>query len=144
MDLLDDDSENDSDYVPEEDVNHNEEDGAVVHSTIPEISHRRKRKAQELFDELLKEDTEYVHKVLGHAILPKSMMYEAPMKRTRRKIIKFLKKSEGSAEKIPFALPEEEEKSKEELKKEALEIVTQVKKKTKVEEKRRFAGQEIV
>jgi hypothetical protein len=149
MDVMDDDdSENDSDYLPEEELNRKkggqeeDEEVNVGKSALPEISVRRKRKAQELWEEIQKDDADYLQFSLGKALRCDLSMLEIPLMKEKRKMRVFIRKLEKRpTHKLQL---KEDNSSSEAIKKEALEIVSQIKKKTKVEEKKKFAGKEIM
>lgn len=173
MNLMDDDSENDSDYVPEEDPdfvpNEVEEKGEEIKS----ITFGRKKKAQELWDELQREDQQYMKSHLSKSISFNSSYFsvEVPTNKIVRKLksyfgLKKTKQKKGSAAPSSSSSskkrPREEEEStgnpveqsiegdgsnkanETEIRQRAMEAISQIKKKSKVEEVRRFAGQSIV
>lgn len=173
MNLMDDDSENDSDYVPEEDPdfvpNEVEEKGEEIKS----ITFGRKKKAQELWDELQREDQQYMKSHLSKSISFNSSYFsvEVPTNKIVRKLksyfgLKKTKPKKGSAAPSSSSSskkrPREEEEStgnpveqsiegdgsnkanETEIRQRAMEAISQIKKKSKVEEVRRFAGQSIV
>lgn len=141
---VDDDSDNDSDYMPgaDEEKSVEEDDEKQVLKPMNKVS---RRKVEAIWLEMQEEDRKSVE-----AIMVKSINYianRAPVsteKRVENEIIlsKIFGKRVGKRLAAYQAVPEEEH-NPQNIKKRALESVQQVQKRQKVTETRRFAGQEI-
>lgn len=145
MDVDDDDSENDSDYVPgaEEEKDFEEEEGGE--RRLVGLSKAAKRRVNALWLEMVEEDRKNTE-----AVMMKSINYEAnrkpqsEQKRVANEIIlsSIFGKQIGKRLAAFQATPEDEY-CKEDIKKRALESVQKVAKRRKITETRKFAGQEI-
>jgi hypothetical protein len=145
------DSENDSDYVPEDPEVIQELEKEKEKLKISDISHRRKRKAETWWDEMQADDRKYITDIMSNAIHSQIITLERPVKRFRRSVKNFISWYKGFSVANLLAETNEEkyksaaEKSaEEELKQRALESARRVLKKTKVLESRKFAGKEVL
>jgi hypothetical protein len=155
MDLVDIDSEEDSDYVPEEDPNFEPTTNVKEDkSTLVEIGFRRKRKAAELFDDLQKEDEAFIKSIISKSIPLHQQYYslEYPINKTKRKLRRFFRVTSHQRKSLNKSPPVNSDTNNifgsdkvdsEEIKRKAKEIISQIKKKTKVEEVKKFAGKEV-
>lgn len=144
MDLVDDDSENDSDYDPgadeSKDVEQDEEETGLVG-----LSRASKRRVEALWLEMVEEDRKSTE-----AIMMKSINYlanrapklESVRIENERILSDIFGKKVGKRLAAYQATPEDEYDAKD-IKKRALESVQKVQKRQKVTETRKFAGQEI-
>lgn len=169
---LEDDSENDSDYVPEEEEGVKKE-VTQKESIVSDItSNKRKRKVNAIWDELRSEDNNYVQtKVNDSAIHFTSQLFEQPPKQLRRKIKRFFKQWNGgssgsgssnsvssghvSSQQVGLGQQQQQNKKEEqegdeteitaqsELKKKLIESLERVKRKTVIVESRKFAGEAV-
>ena len=170
--IMDDDSDNDSDYRPEEDETRSVGDDGADNGgkKIEEIGFRRKRKANELYDEMLAQDKAYVEARVANSLLKKAkpsiLSLEIPVSREKKRLNAFLRNYLGikpksratrssssrlvidekdDLEELTEAGQEAEgEEGKDSnIRQAALNAIAHVKKKTLVEETRKFAGKEI-
>eukprot|EP01039_Chlorochromonas_danica_P008624 gene8624-9503_t len=146
---LEDDSENDSDYVPEEEGGVKKE-VTQKESIVSDITtNKRKRKVNAIWDELRSEDDNYVHtKVNDSTMHFTSQLYEQPPKQLRRKIKRFFKQwsgsnSNGRNQLVVGQEDETEITAQSELKKKLMESLQRVKRKTVIVESRKFAGEAV-
>lgn len=146
-----DDSENDSDYAPEDPEVIQELEKENEKLKISDISHRRKRKAETWWDEMQADDRKYITDIMSSAIHSEVITLERPVKRFRRSVKQFMGWYKGlSVANLLVETSEEKYKSaadkftSDELKQKALESARRVLKKTKVLESRRFAGKEVL
>lgn len=147
MNVDDDDSDNDSDYVPGDDEEKDVEQKETVLLNI--ASNKRKRKASALWDEICVEDHEYVtSKLSKSAFRYTDQLFEEPPRRVRAKIRRYFKQLAGRRADGPEDSPDEDKTANKDemhadLRKELVEAFQRVKRKTVVTESRKFAGQEI-
>ena len=143
MDLADDDSENDSDYVPGADGDDEIEDtNEDNNKTITDISFSRKRKAKELWEELQQEDRATIDKALRKAV----HVVKPPSAKKADANQKLLANIFGStvAKSISSKVTTKESKANsEDIKKRIRESVENIQKKTTITETRKFAGESI-
>jgi uncharacterized protein with NRDE domain len=152
MDL--DDSENDSDFVPEEEVEKGPKQKESINLDI--ASNKRKRKVNTIWDEIRKEDNEYVASKLNDSLIQLgNQLYEQPPKRIRLKIKKYFQKLVASnqengedehikeSDQILKSTAHNKEEMYLDIRKRLQESVQKVKRKTVVVESRKFAGEEI-
>lgn len=152
MNYLDDDSENDSDYVPEEDVveessNHKRRKGES--GEIVGINSRRLRQATSLWEEIQNEDKEYVKDVMLKAVNNSLTYLERPSKKTQRRARNFMNRNfrairpKRSIDNSISLNNNDGTNSNSDLRAKVMQAVSGLTRKTTVTEKRKFAGQEI-
>lgn len=144
MDFIDDDSENDSDYVPGAEEEKSIE-GKEETQLLKPLSKSSRKRVEAIWLEMQEEDRKSVE-----AVMLKSINYlanRAPLSvevRHANEVIlanifgKRVGKRLASFQSVP-----DEELGAQDIKKRALESVQQVRKRQKVTETRKFAGQEI-
>ena len=142
MDVADDDSDNDSDYVPgaddeEEEVDNNEND-----KTITDIPFSRKRKANELWEELQLEDKQTLEKALAKAVHAPKPENVAKKSTANQKILASIF-GKSVAKSIASNAVAKEGASSEDIKKRLKASVESIQRKTTVTETRKFAGESI-
>jgi hypothetical protein len=145
MDVIDDDSENDSDYAPEEDSEKGANDVDVNAKELTGLSKSSKRKVDAIWLEMQEED-----RISTETVMKRSLNYimnHGPVdSRTRKNneiiLTNIFGRRVGKRLASYQATPEDVYDA-EEIKKRALESVQNVKKKRKIIETRKFAGQEI-
>lgn len=141
MMLDDDDSENDSDFVPEEEEEKHSSN--QVNETLQGLSFRRKRKVDELYQEMRKADDKEVQSKLANALCKdESFLYERPSKKVIRRIAKVVRKivqnNEGN---IPIQRQVKSDTSN--ILQQAKELASKIQRKTVVVETQKFAGESI-
>lgn len=157
-DLMDDDSAEDSDYIPEDDMpkkkakkSEDDEDN-FVHKIV---SDKRKRKVNAIWDEMQQSDREYVTLIMGNSIrkYSESVVMEIPLKRRRYQYEELLLEMMGKRRRnqsTDYADDNGGEVDNDggveaaELRERALQSIQKVQRKTVVQETRKFAGQEVV
>ncbi|RYZ89305.1 MAG: hypothetical protein EOP04_07170 [Proteobacteria bacterium] len=143
---LDDDSENDSDYVPGEDGGEEEERGTKKDISEDIASSKRTRKVNTIWEEIKAEDYKYVEeKLKAIADEGNDVLVEQPPKKMRIKIVKFFKtffkaSSTGAGSQSFKAT----RASKPNIKDRLLAALPNLKRKTVVTESRKFAGEAIL
>lgn len=145
MDVVDDDSENDSDYVPGAEDEKSIE-GQEEAQVLKPLSKSSRKRVDAIWQQMQEEDRKSVE-----AVMMKSINYLAnrsPLSQEVRQaneviLAGIFGKRVGKRLASVQAAPEEEGLSAQEIKKRALESVQQVRKRQKVTETRKFAGQEI-
>jgi len=147
---MEEDSESDSDYVPEDNAEIDDKDNGKQMSSLVDISFGRKRKADSAWEEMIADDRKFISEIMANAIHNQIIPLERPAKRFRRSIKSFKAwfkgftygnvSMESEAAKYKSAADKIEEDN---LKQKALESARKVLRKTKVVETRKFAGQEI-
>lgn len=150
---MDDDSAEDSDYVPEDDMpkkkakkSEDDEDNFV--NKI--VSDKRKRKVNAIWDEMQQNDREYVSLIMENSIRKYSepVVMEIPLKRRRyqyEELLLELMGKRGRNHVKEYAKEVVDNDGMEaELRERALQSIQKVQRKTVVQETRKFAGQEVV
>jgi hypothetical protein len=151
---LNDDSENDSDYVPEEEV-----DGKKVSSkgeavALDIASGKRKRKVQAIWDEIQVQDQTFITSKLQASNLQYSdPLFERPSKKMRLRIRRFFRLLQTGTKgglgpdiyrKTQNQISHEDASSKSiNIKKTLMSSLQNVKRKTVVTESRKFAGEAV-
>eukprot|EP01031_Cornospumella_fuschlensis_P032289 gene32289-39049_t len=142
---LDDDSENDSDYVPGEEGEEEEQKGAKdINDDI--ASSKRKRKVNAIWEEIKAQDHKYIEEKLRAIVDEESdVLCEQPPKKMRIRIVKFFKtffrsSSNGSAKKALKIT----RSSKASIKDRLVAALPSLQRKTVVTEARKFAGEAIL
>ncbi len=147
MNGFDEDSESDSDYVPEgSDV----EENAVKRrkgdsGEIIGMNSYRRRKAVSVWEELQSQDQEYIKMIMARAVDNSLTVLERPSSRMRRRAKNFMEnmiKIYGNNQTLK-SVRSMDTNIPSTVRSKALEAVVGLTRKTKVEEKRKFAGQEI-
>jgi hypothetical protein len=141
---VDDDSENDSDYVPgaDEEKSVSDVDTAQVLKPMSKVSRKR---VESIWLEMQEEDRKSVEKVMMRSInyLANRAPQSAKIREANEVILSGIFGKRVGKRLASFQLAPQEEYDAKDIKKRALESVQQVRKKQKVTETRRFAGQEI-
>jgi hypothetical protein len=152
MNYMDDDSENDSDYVPEDDVAEVVRDNKRRKGDSGEIigmNSRRQRQVANLWDEIQNEDKEYIKGIMSKAMNNSLTSLEKPSKRMRRRAQIFMNRNfllKSKKEQKLDEIMESESNRKEDiaLRTKLMQTVAGLARKTTVTERRKFAGQEIM
>lgn len=145
MDLDDDDSENDSDYVPGAEEEKDMEEDVGGERKLVSMSKAAQRRVNALWLEMQEEDRKSTE-----AVMMKSINYEAnrkPLSEQKRLANEIILSSifgkRVGKRLASFQATPEDVYSKEDIKKRALESVQNVAKRRKITETRKFAGKEI-
>lgn len=142
MDLIDDDSENDSDYEPGAEGEEEEAENNESEKTINDISFSRKRKANALWEELQQEDKSSLEKALARAVhAPKPESASKKANANQKILASIFGKS--VAKSISSKAVSLESAEGEDIKKRLRESVENIQRKTTVTETRKFAGESI-
>eukprot|EP01041_Mallomonas_annulata_P000575 gene576-1106_t len=138
----DSDSEDDSDYAPENEVDEGGDSESNKIEGLKTLSHARKRKAHELWEEMQNNNKEYTSKIMGKALNNKKD--KKPIKKSE-KMQEFLSTVFGSDKKaIAKCVQRSNIKlDSADLKEAAKASVDKLQKKQTVTEIRKFAGQSI-
>ena len=149
MDLMDD-SENDSDYVPEDDVVEEVEKTTKKKSIAGgELNPRKKRQIDELWQEMQEEDKKYISdNVAKTSMLVNPAVLERPTKRLKKRADRFLNNflkqvSSASSSSQHHGKTDSQHEASVDVKNLVAEAVAKVSKKTTVTEVRKFAGSTI-
>lgn len=142
---LDDDSENDSDYVPGEEGGE-EEDRGVQDINEDIASSKRKRKVNAIWKEIKVEDQKYVEeKLKAIADEVDNVLVEQPPKKMRTRIAKYFKTFfRASAKGASTPSFRATRASTSSIKDRLLAALPNLKRKTVVTESRKFAGEAIL
>ena len=149
---MDDDSSQDSDYVPDDEIpkkrsKHSAEDGEGVVDHI--LTEKRKRKVAELWDQMQQDDRDYVVSVMDRSVrkFMEPVIMEIPLKRRRQYDELFLSiiGSKRAASTVSSGqAAAHASQSDAELRQKVLDSIQKVQRKTVVQETRKFAGQEVM
>lgn len=143
------DSDDDSDYVPEEDTNQKELIEDNKENELEFISTRRKRVAEELFDQMNEEDQASIKEKMSSSYLnlcPCPIPLERPTKRFRRELKEFFKEYKSFNNKNAFSNPyhiKTIEQNGEDIRSKIKENLDKIVKKTVIIETRKFAGESV-
>lgn len=145
--MEDDDSENDSDFVPDEEVLNEETSGSKRKAdggAIVGMNKRRQQQATSIWEELQAEDRSYIQSMMEKSLDYSLTTLERPSKRMRKRAEKFFKTLGRRTASAQTSIRKEKDAVSEDLREKSRKAVEGLIKKTKVEEKRKFAGQEIM
>ena len=144
MDVIDDDSENDSDYMPgaEEEKDEEEQESEKVLTGLTKSSRRR---VDAIWQEMQEEDRRSVEAIMIKSInyLANRAAQSAEVRQANEVILSNIFGKRVGKRLASYQATPEDEYNPEDIKKRALASVQKVQKKQKITEIRKFAGQEI-
>ena len=144
MDVIDDDSENDSDYMPgaEEEKDEEEQESEKVLTGLTKSSRRR---VDAIWQEMQEEDRRSVEAIMIKSInyLANRAAQSAEVRQANEVILSSILGKRVGKRLASYQATPEDEYNPEDIKKRALASVQKVQKKQKITEIRKFAGQEI-
>ena len=144
MDVIDDDSENDSDYMPgaEEEKDEEEQESEKLLTGLTKSSRRR---VDAIWQEMQEEDRRSVETIMMKSInyLTNRAAQSAEVRQVNEVILSSIFGKRVGKRLASYQATPEDEYNPEDIKKRALASVQKVQKKQKITEIRKFAGQEI-